>query len=862
MADHRNDVAERRLAAIVDSSDDAIVSKDLNGFIISWNRSAERMFGYTEAEAIGRHITLIIPSDRIAEEDLVLSKIRRGEPVEHFETIRQRKDGSQLPVALTVSPVRDSSGKVIGASKIARDITDRTIAAARLAEAQAAQAELQRRLLTLVSASGTLLGSPRIDATVEGTMSLARELVDADAYALWRFDTYTGEWRAVTTSGLSQEFLAEGGGAHAAGHADLSFRNPFVADDVETAPILEGRRVFYRREGIRSVIIVPLVIRGHASGTLVFYSKHRRIFTAVEVETARALGNLAASGITTAELYEEQQRIREQADFLVEAGAALASSLDYEQTLRTMARLAIPRVADWCAVDMKTVSGTLERLAVAHVDPEKIALAQQLQQRYGDPESPYSVETVVRTGRSVILPHITDAMLGEVARGDEDRLRMMRMLGLVSYMCVPLRVQDRTVGALTFVSSDEARHFTDADLRFAEQVAARAGLAIENALAYEDAREASRLKDEFLATLSHELRTPLNTLLGYARMMRSGVISTDRQARAIQVIERNATSLSQIVADVLDVSRIISGKLRLDIQPVDIAPVIREALETVRPAADAKQIRIVTSLESLDNLVNADPARLQQVLWNLLSNAVKFTPSGGHVEIRVRHVDDAIRLEVADSGIGITADFLPYVFDRFRQADSRFSREHGGLGLGLAIARHIIEMHGGRIEVSSAGAGRGATFVVTLPRSAPHVDTDASGGGRLDQVRRRLSGLRVLAVDDQEDSLEMLRDILEAAGAQVITASAGAEAIELIEASPPDVLIADIGMPGMDGLELIRRLRQSGVPAAKRLPAAALTAYVRSEDRAAALASGYHLHVAKPVDPNEVVRIVGSLAGR
>jgi PAS domain S-box-containing protein len=861
MADQRTEAAEWRLAAIIESSDDAIVSNDPNGFIKSWNRAAERMFGYTEAEAVGRHITLIIPADRLAEEDFILSKIRRGERVEHFETIRQRKDGSQLPISLTVSPVRDGAGRVIGASKIARDITERTLAAARLAEAQAAQAELLRRLLTLVSASGTLLGSPGIDATVEGTVSLARELVVADAYALWRFDAYTNEWRPIATTGLSPEFIEEARAVQAP-RQELSFRDPLVVDDVETSPILEVRRDAYRREGITSAIIVPLTIRGVPNGTLVFYSKHRRTFTGVEIETARALGNLAAAGITTAELYDEQRRSREQADFLGEVGTALASSLDWRRALEAVARLAVPRIGDWCTVDLKSASGEFERIAAAHRDPEKTPVAWQMQVRGAGSEPPCGVEAVVGTGHSVALPYVTETVLSEMAGGDADWVRTMQTLGLVSYMCVPIRVQDRPIGAITFASSERGRHYTDADLRFAEQVALRVGLAIENARAYQEAREASRLKDEFLATLSHELRTPLNTLLGYARMMQSGVIAEDRQARAIEVIERNATSLSQIVADVLDVSRIISGKLRLDIQQVDVGPVVREALETVRPAAEAKQIRIVTSLESMDNVVNADAARLQQVLWNLLSNGVKFTPPGGRIDIHVRQVADLVEIEVTDSGIGIAPDFLPYVFDRFRQGDSRFSREHGGLGLGLAIARHIVEMHGGRIDASSAGAGRGATFRVALPRAASSGERDSGVGIRSDVMRRRLSGLRVLAVDDQEDSLAMLRDILEAAGAQVITASAAAEAIRLIEASPPDVLLADIGMPGMDGLELIRRLRRSGVPAAKRLPAAVITAYVRSEDRAAALESGYHLHVAKPVDPNEVIRIVGSLAGR
>ena len=420
---------------------------------------------------------------------------------------------------------------------------------------------------------------------------------------------------------------------------------------------------------------------------------------------------------------------------------------------------------------------------------------------------------------------IFDAMLVESARGDEQRLRLIRALDLALYMCVPLIAKGRVAGAISFVSAKSNRHFTDQELTFAEQVAARAGLAIEHAQAYADARDANRLKDEFLATLSHELRTPLNTLLGYARMLNEGVIGADKQRRAIHIIERNATALSQIVADVLDVSRIISGKLRLEMQPVDVPSILREAIETVRPAADAKNIAIALSVESVDSIVQADASRLQQVAWNLLSNATKFTPVGGRIDIRVLQQAATVDIEVADNGIGIPADFLPYVFDRFRQADSRFAREHGGLGLGLAIARHIVEMHGGEISVASDGPGTGTTFRVTLP-VAEMRETEApeTKSASVSTSRRQLAGVRVLAVDDQEDALALLRDALESAGADVMTAVDGQQAIALIERERPDVLVSDIGMPGMDGFELIRRVRRSTDVLTKRLPAAAITA--------------------------------------
>jgi PAS domain S-box-containing protein len=861
MSDNRSPAAALRLAAIVESSDDAIVSKDLDGYITSWNRAAEHMFGYSADEAVGQHITLIIPKERLSEEDGVLSRIRRGESVEHFETVRIRKNGTTLPVSLTVSPIRDATGRVIGASKIARDITERTRAEALLAQAETAQADLQRRLLTLVEASSTMLATPSLEAVLERTMSLSRELVAADAYAIWRLDAYAREWRCQTSTGLSDDLKARILATFDEDLQELPFTEPLAIDDLESADLVSRRLEAYRHGGIEGLLIVPLTIGGRRTATLVFYSRHRHAFNVVEVQTARAIGNLAAAAMTTAELYEEQRKSREQADFLVQVGSTLAGSFDYTQTLTALAHLAVPAIADWCAIDILDEDGALRRLASAQADPKKTVLAAEVQEGYLGPGSPYSAESVVKSGTPVVLPHISDALASESLRAEPERARVVRSLGLVSYMCVPLSAHNRVMGAISFVAADSGRHFTEQDLRFAKQVTSRAGLAVENARAYVEARDANRLKDEFLATLSHELRTPLNTLLGYARMLLEGVIAPAKQRRAIEIVERNATSLSQIVADVLDVSRIISGKLRLELQPADLPTIVAEAIETVRPAADAKSIRISTTIESLDRVVQADAPRLQQVIWNLMSNAVKFTPQGGRIDVRVRHERSSILVEVADTGIGIAPDFLPYVFDRFRQADSRFSREHGGLGLGLAIARHIVEMHGGQIEVASPGPGKGATFTVSLPMAGMQTGESAASVP-VASAPQRLAGVRVLAVDDQQDSLWMLRDALEAAGADVTTALGGEEAIQLIESTPPDVLVADLGMPGMDGFELIKRVRRSTNAHTQQLPAAAITAYARPEDRVLALESGFQVHMPKPVDPKEIVRVVGSLAHR
>src|SRR6185295_4197893 len=365
----------------------------------------------------------------------------------------------------------------------------------------------------------------------------------------------------------------------------------------------------------------------------------------------------------------------ERAAFLAEVGAVLAGSLEYTTTLKTVANMAVPSIADWCAVDILTDERKLERLAVAHVDPAKIDLARTIRSRYEDSSSPYSPASVVRTGTPALVKDITDDMVVAAARGDEDRIGLVRSLGLRSYIIAPLTARGRTFGALTLVTAESGRIYSDDDFRFAQDVAFRAALAVDNARAYDDAQAANRLKDEFLATLSHELRTPLNAILGYSRLLQSGILTPDKHKHALQTVERNASALTTIVEDILDVSRIISGKIRLNVQPIDLPRVVAEAVETLQPAADAKQIRVQTILDPRAAPISGDPDRVQQIVWNLLSNAVKFTPKQGVVQVRLERVNSHVEIVVSDNGSGISPDFLPHVFERFRQADSATTRE-------------------------------------------------------------------------------------------------------------------------------------------------------------------------------------------
>ena len=386
----------------------------------------------------------------------------------------------------------------------------------------------------------------------------------------------------------------------------------------------------------------------------------------------------------------------------------------------------------------------------------------------------------------------------------------------------------------------------------------------------EELREANRLKDEFLATVSHELRTPLTAILGWARLLRAGRLDEKSAPNALETIERNARAQSQLIDDLLDVSRIITGKLRLDVRQVEPGSFIEPAIEALRPAAEAKDVRIQKVMDTGVVSVAGDPDRLQQVVWNLLSNAIKFTPKGGKVQVRLERIDSHIEIAVSDTGIGIEPEFLPHVFERFRQADQKTTRQHGGLGLGLAIVRHLVELHGGTVEADSRGEGQGTTFVVKLPivsvyqkdNLAVRVHPAARDTLPTYECPERLEGLKVLVVDDEPDTRELLRVGVGQCGAEVVTAGSAQEALEVIAEESPDLLISDIGMPGEDGYELIRKVRALPAGRGRKIPAIALTAYARTEDRMRALRAGYQSHIAKPVELAELITVMASLVKR
>ena len=685
--------AKAYLAAIVDSADDAIISKDLNGIIQSCNASAERLFGYTSAELVGRPVRMLIPDERQSEEDDILSRLRKGERVDHFETVRMTKDGRRIDVALTISPVRDDFGTIIGASKIIRDITTvRQMETERIRFLQ----ETATVTETLNSVGAIVASDLDRDKVVQAVTDAATKLTTAEFGAFFynEVDDSGESYTLYTISGAPREAFSE-------------FPMPRNAD-----------------------VFAPTF-----SGT----------------------GVVRSSDITKDARY-------------------------------------------------------------GHTAPHHGMPAGQLPVR--------------------------------------------------SYLAVPVKGRSgEVIGGLFFGHSSVGR-FTEHHERLAVGVASWASVGLENARMYMSVQEASRIKDEFLASLSHELRTPLNVILGYARMLRSGMVGPDHKDKAIETIERNSTSLTRIVEDVLDISRIVSGKIRLNVQPVEVPDIVRSAVDGLTPAADAKGVRVETMVGPDAAPVSGDPERLQQVLWNLLSNAIKFTNRGGTVQVRLERVNSHLEIAVSDTGIGIAPEFLPHVFERFRQADAGIARERGGLGLGLAIARQLIEMHGGTIDASSGGINQGATFRVKIPLMLVHPVRDdrprvhpRSESGRR-SVGPDLRDVHVLAIDDEPDALSLVAEVLQAAGARVSTARSAAEALSSLDAEVPDVVVADLGMPRIDGFQFIDRVRRHRNARVREVPAAALTAYARSEDRMKALRAGFQIHLAKPIDPAELVTTIAALAKR
>lgn len=618
---------------------------------------------------------------------------------------------------------------------------------------------------------------------------------------------------------------------------------------------------------VREYAVLRQVIQelGRSAGTPLTADEGDKLASYIELGVSGAIAEYVRSR-------EEQLRSR-QADleFLTEAGELLGSSLDYQSTLAQLTRLVVPRLADFCIVQLEGVAS--DEIPIADTNIARVAIIRELLKTYPLSEGARSHADVVRTGHAVLVESNPEAFLESIARTPE-HLALLRRLEVTSWMVVPLRIQSTAFGTITFAMSESGRRYQHTELVLAEDLARTAATAIDNARLYELTRQergraeaAARAKDEFVAMVSHELRTPLNVIIGWVRLLRSGSLPEKTREQALIVVERNANAQSQLVADLLDISRAITGSVRLNPAQVDLGNVLQLALEDARFAMEAKRLQLRTEVAPEGTVMRGDGERLRQVITNLLLNAIKFTPKGGAIVVALRRIESELELTVGDTGIGIAPEFLPFVFDSFRQSDSRSTRAHGGLGIGLSIVKHLVELHAGRITATSGGLGKGASFVVRLPIS-PVISTTvgvtkvpATTPARRELARpEALSGTTILVVDDEPDARELLRIVLESCQARVLDAGSARDALALLERETVDLIVSDIGMPEEDGYSLIRRVRGLVDEAKAATPAIALTAFARNEDRAQALLEGFNQHMTKPVEPAELLVALADLA--
>jgi signal transduction histidine kinase/CheY-like chemotaxis protein len=600
-------------------------------------------------------------------------------------------------------------------------------------------------------------------------------------------------------------------------------KEPVISNDIETDPVWAAYRDLALGHGLRACWSTPIISSsGDVLGTFAVYYREPRAPSPQDWRLIQLMTRTAAIAIERKRLISQLEWERSRLSYLFTNAPAFIATMRSPEHVFELTNPAYMQL-----IGHRDVIGKPVREALPEVEGQGFF---KLLDRVYSTGEPFE-------GREMQL-----AVQRQSTEAPEKRF--------VDFVFQPIPEADGTISGIF-------AHGVD----ITEQVSAR-----------KEAEEANRLKDEFLATLSHELRTPLTAILGWARMLSDGQLKEVDRARAVETIQRNAHLQSQLIEDILDVSRIVTGKLRLEVRPIELPPIIEAAVESVLPAAEAKQIRMQRVLDSGTSLVSGDSNRLQQIVWNLLTNAIKFTPKGGRVQLRLERVNSHVEIIVTDTGQGIRREVLPFIFDRFRQADASTTRQHGGLGLGLAIVRHLVEMHGGTVEAESEGEGKGATFTVKLPMIATRFP-EVSGDIRQDRVHPtasngviferppELEDLHVLVVDDEEDTRILVRSVLEQCGARVTTAASAAEGLAALRTLRPDVLLSDLGMPEEDGYSLIAKVRALPAEHGGRTPAAALTAYARVEDRMKVLRSGFQIHLPKPIEPAELVTVVASLAG-
>jgi PAS domain S-box-containing protein len=857
--------SEERLRLLIENvTDYAIYLLDPNGMVSTWNLGAERMKGYSAQEIIGRSFACFFPDDDRAagKPELELALAREQGRLED-EGWRIRKDGSRFWANAVLTPLRDHQQNLIGFAKITRDLSAR-----REAEEQARNLLQEHTAREVAEREGE-----RLRASEQRYRDLSRQLEIV----------FEGVADGITVEHPSGRLLF----ANTAAAKICGFSS---AAELVEAPLAEVVAKFdvldqHRKPFPRQELPAQRVLAGEENASAVLCIRERATYRSWWVQLrATAVADEDGNPSLAVNIWHDVTAEHEQtthAKYLADATAGLAKSLVRDEMLGHLADVLVPGLADWCAV-YTLENGRLRHRAAAHADPARTSAVRDYAATFAlDAARAWDV---VRSGGSAVLNDAADGALNGLT-DDPAGQSTLRALGTAAALLVPLVVRDRVMGAVLLVYGEPGRRYERSDVALVEELGRRAGAAVDNARLYDEAQraaraaeqavlraeraariaeEASRAKDEFLATVSHELRTPLNAMLGWATLLKDRAADPTMK-RPLEVIHRNAQAQVRIIDDILDMSRVITGKFRVDPRPADLVAIIRDAIEVVRPSAEAKKLEVRFHPEADLCLLVADPERLQQVIWNLLSNAIKFTEPGGAIDVSTRMEASRVICEVKDTGHGIDPAFLPFVFDRFRQADSSMTRRIGGLGLGLALVRHIVELHGGRVEARSEGRGKGASFRVDLPvraviptaPAAPEELLEAAADSREPVL---LSGVRVLVVDDEADARDLIATVLMEAGAEVETASSAAEGFELFKRFRPDVLVSDIGMPDEDGFSFIRRIRALSLNERSRIPALALTAFARESDRSQALRSGFTAHVGKPVEPEVLTSAVSNLA--
>ncbi len=838
--------SQQELQDFVDNAAEGMEWLDPQGTILWANRAQLDLLGYGRDEYIG-HRVAEFRADPAEVKDF-FARLGRGETLRDHEARVRCRDGSIKHVLVHANVFR-RAGRVVHTRCFTRDITARKRAhdalmrlhaiTASLSEART-QAEVLEVVTThTVAATGALGASVYLLSADGSSLELARAVGYADK---------------VIDRAATIPLDAEVPTADAARCARPVFlqsiaacrRYPELQDAIGPTPS-------------RSLARLPLIVDGRPIGVLGVSHGQAGAFGENEQAFLTALAEQCAQALERARLNDVESRARRQAEagqrrssFLSKASAMLSSSLDYEATLTNLARLAVPRIADWCLVELACGSdAACSQMVVADGDPAQVEQLREHRRRVSpDPAAQVGVARVIASGRSELHRDISEPLLSSFAP-DSEYKRFLRVLGFRSAIIVPMTARGRTLGAIALIAAGSERRFEQADLDMAEELGHRAAMAIDNARLYQEAREADRRKDEFLAMLGHELRNPLAPILTGLKLMQLRGVGGERER---QVIERQVKYLVRLVDDLLDVSRITRGQVELHREPVELSAVLAKAIEMASPLFEQRSHLLSVEVPRKGLLVEVDEVRLSQVLANLLTNAARYTDPQGTVVVRGRREHGQVVVSVTDNGIGISPEVLPGIFDMFVQGDRALDRSQGGLGIGLTLARNLAEAHGGSIEVHSAGRGRGSEFTVRLPACAgsrPVTERDSEAAPELGPRR---SGLRILLVDDNTDAADVLAEVLRGAGHEVAVAYDGPQALGIARNFEPNTALLDIGLPVLDGYELAGKLRE--LLPGRPLRLVAVTGYGQDTDKRKSHAAGFDAHLVKPIDLGALIRLI------